>query len=379
MGIFDRYLFKNLLVTTVFVALILVVVIFLTQSLRFLELVIESGASSSSFWILTLLALPRFFEVIMPLALMAATLFTYNRMTADSELIVIRSVGYSPLSLARPALVLGALVTLFLWSMTMWAAPKALSEMQGMQQAIKSQLSSFLFREGVFNQVGNGLTVYIRKRNNDGDLRGLIIQDARDKSKNPSTITAQHGLIVANEEGENQVVVYDGARQQYDPKTKILHRLNFERYTIDLPNNSPVNKRWSAPDERSIFELLNPDLNNKRDQESLRDFKIELHKRLVGPLLAVVFCLISCCSLLIGPIDRRGQTKRIVFAIVSVVVIQGLFLAGFNLARRSDFGLFLIYALVFAPLFFSGFLLTGSAENLRRSIFYVSKKDSVKS
>lgn len=374
MKIFDRYVFKNLFVTTVFVALTLVVVIFLTQSLRFLELVIESGASSSSFWILTLLALPRFFEVILPLAMMAATLFTYNRMTADSELIVIRSVGYSPLSLAKPALILATIVTVFLWSMTMWAAPKALSQMQGMQEVIKSQLSSFLFREGVFNQIGTGLTVYIRKRNDDGDLRGLMIQDARAKNKNPSTITAQRGMVVSNEENKNQVVVYDGARQEYDPETKILHRLNFERYTIDLPNNSPVRQRWSEPDERTIIELLNPDPESKRDQESLRDFKIEIHKRFVGPLLTIVFCLISCCSLLIGPIDRRGQTKRIVFAIISVVVIQGLFLAGFNLARRYDLGLLLIYALVLVPMFFSAFLLSGSAENLRRSILYAPKR-----
>ena len=61
MNIFDRYIFKNLLIATVFVAVTLAVVIFLTQSLRFLELVIESGASSSAFWVLTMLALPRFF------------------------------------------------------------------------------------------------------------------------------------------------------------------------------------------------------------------------------------------------------------------------------------------------------------------------------
>ena len=102
MNIFDRYIFKNLVIATVFIAVTLAAVIFLTQSLRFLELVIESGASSGSFWVLTLLALPRFFEIILPLSLMAAVLFLYSRMTSDSELIVVRSVGYAPSTLARP-------------------------------------------------------------------------------------------------------------------------------------------------------------------------------------------------------------------------------------------------------------------------------------
>ena len=94
--VFDKYLFRSILIATVFMTLTLATIIFLSQSLRFLELVIESGASSKMFWVLTFLALPRFFEVVVPIALMAATLFTYNRLTMDSELVVMRSAGYSP-------------------------------------------------------------------------------------------------------------------------------------------------------------------------------------------------------------------------------------------------------------------------------------------
>ncbi len=372
MKIYDRYVFKTLILATLFVSVTLAVVIFLTQSLRFLELVISSGASSSSFWILTLLALPRFFEIILPLSLMAAVIFVYNRMTMDSELVVARSVGYSPMSLAKPALTLSLIITIFLWGMAMWVAPKALSNMNGMQQVIKAQFSSFLFREGVFNRAGKGLTVYIRSRAPDGELHGLMIYDSREKSRNPSTVLAQRGVIVASEEG-NEVLVYDGSRQEYDRKTNTLHRLNFERYTIDLPNSGPIRQRWSEPDERTIFELLNPDMENERDVESLRYFKVEIHKRIVSPLLAPLFALISCCALLLGPIDRRGQGRRIALAIGSVVVIQGLFLAAFNLARQTVWGLPLIYLLVLVPLGLSLFFLSGMGERARRQILYAQK------
>jgi hypothetical protein len=108
--IVNRYIFKNLFLATVFIAVTLAAVIFLTQSLRFLELVINSGASGGAFWMLTMLALPRFFEIILPIALMAGIIFTYNRMTADSELVVMRGLGLSPLQQAKPALVLAGIV-----------------------------------------------------------------------------------------------------------------------------------------------------------------------------------------------------------------------------------------------------------------------------
>ena len=373
MKIFDRYVLKNLVLAALFVSVTLAAVIFLTQSLRFLELVIEAGATSGSFWFLTFLALPRFFEIILPLSLMAATIFIYNRMSSDSELVAIRTAGYSPLRLSRPAIVLAMIVTVFLWAMTMYAAPKSLSRMQEMRQIIKAQFSTFLFREGVFTQAGKGLTVYIRKRNTgDGSLQGIMIHDSREEAANPSTIMAQRGVLVATDEG-HQVLVYDGSRHEYDTEKDTLHRLDFERYTIDLPDGGPVRKRWREPDERTIFELLNPNMNNERDAESLREFRIEIHRRSAAPLLALTFVLVSCAALLIGPADRRGQGRRIALAVAIVMVLQGGFLAAFNLSRQTDWGLPLMHATILVPLFVSAFLLTGFSERFRRQVLYASE------
>ena len=132
MKIFDIYLFRTLALATIFIAVVLTLVIFLTQSLRFLEIVVNAGSSGGAFWILTCLALPRFFEVILPVSLMIATLFVYNKLTLDSELIAMRGMGHSPFDLGKPALALGVIITIILWGITMWGAPMSLSRMQQM-------------------------------------------------------------------------------------------------------------------------------------------------------------------------------------------------------------------------------------------------------
>lgn len=374
MRVFDWYVFRNLFIALIFIALTLSVVIFLTQSLRFLELVIESGASSTSFWVLTFLAIPRFMEIVLPLSMMAATIFIYNRMTIDSEMIVMRAIGFPPSTLARPAIVLALTVTVVLWGITLWAAPKSLATMYEMRQLIKAQFSSLLFREGIFNQIGDGLTVYARERDDEGELHGLMIHDSREKAKNPSTILAKRGVLVSKDDGY-QVLVFDGSRQEYDPKSDAMHRLNFERYTIDLPDSGPVRQRWKEPDERTIFELLNPNMNSPRDVENLHNFNIEIHRRLSGPMLVLVFTLIACSTLLVGPVDRRGQGRRITGAILGIVMVQGLFLVSFNLARHSAFGVPFMYFLVFVPMIFSLFFLSGGGDKIRRTFLY--KKNEV--
>lgn len=364
--LFDRYLFKTLLIATVFVAVVLTSVIFLTQSLRFLELVISSGASGGAFWMLTLLALPRFFEIIVPIALMAATVFVYNKLISDSELVVMRASGMPPLALARPALALAGAVTVFLWITTMWLSPLSSSGMLQMRQVIKAQYSALLFREGVFNAVVPGLTVFVRNRDRMGELRGLMIHDGREKDKEPVTVLAKRGLIVATDQGQ-QVMVYDGSRQSLNKDTGLLDRLEFERYSIELPDSAgPVQQRWREPGERTFPELLKPDPDGKDDPKTRREFMIEAHRRIVNPLLAPCFTVVALCFLLLGPSDRRGQGWRIAAAVVVTIVLQGLSLAAFNMSAQTNWGLAALYLFTLIPLAAGLVLLSRAGENIHR-------------
>lgn len=374
--VFNRYLFKGLGIATVFIAVTLAMIIFLTQSLRFLELIIDSGASGAAFLLLTLLALPRFFEIILPIALMAAILFIYNRMTIDSELVVMKATGASPQILARPALLLSAIVMLVLLVMTSWLGPVTLSNMQHLRQVIKAQYSTLLVREGVFNPVGNGLTVFVRARNAAGELEGLMIYDSRPEHESPITIIAKRGVLVSTETGQ-QVVVYDGSRQSYNVEDATLARLDFARYTIDLPESSnPVRERWREPDERTLWELVNPDLADADDQRNRREFIVEAHRRIVSPLLAPAFAVIALVSLLLGPVDRRGMGKRISGAIIAVVLIESLYLAAFNLSKDSLAGLVLMYVLVFLPLGGGLYLLHPSSEAVQSRVLNILRRQN---
>ncbi len=371
MTIFDRYLFRQILTATVLTATALAGIIMLTQSLRFLELVVNAGASGSSFWLLTLMALPRFFEIILPIALMASVVFVYNRLNVDNELTALRGTGVTPLRLARPALIVAMIITVMLWGVTMWLAPVSVTGLQHLRQVIKAQYSSLLFHEGVFSSVRPGLTVFMHARAPNGELQGLMIHDSREENKDrPVTIMAKSGQVVFNGQGQ-QVLVYNGSRQDINPGTGALNRLDFERYTIDLPESSlPVRERWREPDERTFSELLSPDPYNARDASGQREFTIEIHRRIVGPLLALSYTAVALAMLLTGPLSRHGQGWRIFCATGTTIVIQSLYLASFSFSRHHDAGFVLMYALIFLPLIAGLALLHEKSESLRRRLFY---------
>ena len=364
--IFDRYIFRDLCIATVFVALVLALVILLTESLKFLELIINAGASSGSFWILTLLAMPRFFEIILPMAAMAATVFVYNRMTMDSELIVMRATGFSPLRQARPAIALSLSTMFILFAVTVWLTPVSLSGLVLLREEIKAQVSTLLFREGVFTPVGDGLTVFIRERAANGELRGLMIHDSRSGKSPPVTIVARRGQLAMSDKG-GQVIVFEGSRQQIDATGSALSQLAFDRYTIDLPEGSgPVSKRWREPEERSMAELLHPSPEDAKDRDIRRQFRIEIQRRLATPFLTLSFTLLALALLLVGPVDRRGQGRRVAAAILSVIAVEGTYTASLNIARHSNLGMVLMYLVIFLPIAGSLFFLYEKSEAVRR-------------
>lgn len=359
MRIVDRYIFRQTLIATVFVTLVLAALIFLTQSLRFLDLVMNAGASGFFIWLQTLLYLPGFFEIILPIGMVASVLFVYNRLTTDSELIVLRALGFSPFRLARPALGLAVFLGVSLFGIMGWVSPVSRAEAVTMRQSIQTQMTSLIFREGIFNEAGPNVMVYIRDRDAQGNLHGLIIHDSRpDKaaensakpqSKAPSTVIAKRGVLVSTPQGQ-QVMVYDGSRQEIDPKTGAMRRLDFDQYTIDLPEEEKSTKaRTPEPEERSNGELMAAMSDKSTDRQDRREFRVELQKRFLVPFLVPGFALVGLLVLLIGSLDRRGQGKRIMVAVAAVVALEVLFLTGYNLSKQSSVGFPIMLATVLLP------------------------------
>ena len=186
MGSIDRYILRQLSLGMVLVTLGLTAILWLTQSLRFVELTVNKGASIADFLSLTILVVPNFLTVILPVSVFAVALFTFDRLTADRELVVLRAVGVSHIGLARPALTLAAGCAVIGYILNLWLIPLSVSAFHFLQWQLRSTATGVLIQEGAFTQLGNGLTVYVRSRSADGELHGLIVDDRPQQAREVS-------------------------------------------------------------------------------------------------------------------------------------------------------------------------------------------------
>jgi lipopolysaccharide export system permease protein len=360
MASLERYILRQCFGVMIFVTAALSAAIWLAQSLRLIDLIVNRGLSIEVFLYLALLILPRFLDIVLPIGVFIAVLFTFNRLAAESELVVMRSAGVSHLALAKPVLILAAIAFLILMSLSAYFLPASNRAFKDMQFEIRNRFVSSLIQEGTFTTIADKLTIYIRSRDERGEVVGLLINDNREPQR-PVTILAERGLFADTAAG-SRIVMVNGNRQQFDPETRKLSLLIFDRYTLDLDSlhDAPI-VRFREAQERFFDELFFPPAEAG---PALRlGFIIEAHQRILIPLSAFSFSVIPLACLLPGEFNRRGQLKRALLAIVLAFLFELLGIGVNDLASRASAAIPLMYATGLLPLVLGlGLLMRGSVR-----------------
>jgi len=337
----QRYLLRQLAGPLVFFTAALTGVIWLTQSLRFVDLIVNRGLSASTFVFVSLTILPGALALILPIALFAALLFVYQRLRADSELVVMSATGLGPWDLARPALLLAGIVTLLGYLITLYLMPVGARAFSDTKLRLRTDLAHVLLQDGTFNVVGDRLTVYLRSRQPNGELLGILVHDTRDPSR-PVTMMAERAAAVRTAEGPRFVMV-NGNRQEVDRQKGQLSLLYFDRYALDLGVylSEPTN-RWREPNERFLPELLSPG-NTPDDINHAGKMRAEAHQRLTAPLYALTFALLALAATIGGEFNRRGIGRRALIVVLIGVLARAGGLLAVNLAAKHAMAIPLIY------------------------------------
>ncbi len=358
------YLFWQILVAFLFSGVAVTFVVLFTQSFRMLSFVIDNSGSIGVFFRLMALLIPTFLPLIVPLSLGVAVLFIYQKLVVDSEIVVMRAAGLSPMRLATPALVLAVLAVLFGYFLTVWVAPAANRSLVALQYRIRDDFSALTIKPGVFNDLEDGLTFYARKRGREGGFEGILVHDVRAPQR-PVTIMAERGRLFL-EKGTPEFVVLDGRRQEVDVESGRLQELLFDRYVLDLGllRDGAADRSLDAR-ELSLREL-EVRMASAEEAKARNQARTEWHQRLAAPLLALTFTAIALAVILAGEFNRRGMARRVVSAAIGIVVVQAAMISLVTQIAKYDGLVPVLYFVILLPIPVCLFFLDAPASLFHR-------------
>lgn len=321
----DRYIFAQIVGPFLFFVIVFTGVIWLTQSLRVIDTVVNNGQSAWVFLEFTALLLPMVLALVLPIALFAAVLYGVNRLFTDSEIVVMLAAGVSGSAILRSVTMFALMVLAVVYALTLFLMPTAQREMRDRITEIRGDVAAAFVREGEFLTPVSGVTIYLRDTGQSGELFGVFVQDERDPERSV-TYTAERSLLVRDLQG-TRLVMFDGiAQSQEAGPNRNLSILRFERLAYDLTQyeeGGPV--QFRKPSELFIGELLSIDAERAAPRP-VSEYRAEAHEALSSPLYTLALPLLAVAFVISAGFRRQGFAGRILMAAVAAVSLR---LSGF--------------------------------------------------
>jgi lipopolysaccharide export system permease protein len=324
---FDRYMLSQLMVSFGLFALVLVLVYWINRAVRLFDQIIASGESANVFLELSMLTLPGVIKLVTPVAAFAATVYVTNRISNESELVIVQQAGFSPWRIARPVLVFGLLVAVFAGLLAHVLVPASLSRLADRQDDLAENVTARLLVEGRFLHPSDGVTFYIARISPEGELDDVFLSDGRQPGR-WTTYTADRGLLVRNG-ASPRLIMFDGMLQRLDEETGRMSVTRYDQLTLDIASilGAPARSRTDVTEVFTGALLAATPETLDLTRATRGDALYEAHGRITHTLLAVTAPLLGFATLLLGGFSRFGIWRRVVGAVALLVLIQSAGLA----------------------------------------------------
>ena len=324
------YVLGQMLGPVAMLAVLLTGVVWLVQILPLLDLVINRGQSAFTFAYLVLLLLPTLLTIILPIAFFFGALASLQRLSGDSELVVMASAGYSQRQLATPVIGAALIVMALTYLCSLYLMPAGQRALHSKEVDIRADIGAALLNEGQFNNPARGLTVFIRQLDADGSIAGIMVHDGREPER-PLTYIAARGPIAQTPAGA-RLLMFDGTLQS--GRGRQLSTLKFDRYVVNLDqfaNQARDSMRRTS--DRFLDELLWPQETTGLTDRLRRTFTVEAYNRLSQPLYCLAFGLIALAAVVRGRRQRGPLAMRLIMASLCAI---GLRIAGYGVAGAAQ-------------------------------------------
>ena len=282
-----------------------------------------------------LLRMPEFIVFAFPMSILLATLMTYSRLSSDSELIALRSIGVNLYRLILPAIAFSLCVVAITFWFNNFVAPAASFQAAlTLKQALGETRPDFETQNILFPE-------YAEVRREDGDidevLTRLFYAEKFDGEKmtNLTVLDRSRGpvsqIVVAKSAQwnvlENIWDFYDGTIYLVGVDGSYSNIVRFEHQQLALPKTAlDITKKSRKTSEMNIFqarkhlELIRPGA----DEPRIRKWQVRIHEKIAVPFACLVFAMIGAV-LGVQPQDSGKATS---FGIC-IALIFGYYLLSF--------------------------------------------------
>ena len=337
-SIVNRYVLKEMLAPFCINVLVFTFLFLMTELVKITNWIVNYNLSIFSVLTLIFFSMPWFLMFIIPMSVMLAVVLTFLRMSADNEIVALKSCGLSVYGLLPSVLIFsfaGFLITLF---MTLYGVPKAKATLEDLVLEMAASNVDIGLKERTFNDAFKNVMLYVNEIDlNQKKLIDIFIEDKRQRNI-ISTVVAPEGRLFS-EPGKFvfHLVLSNGTIHQTNLKEHSANSIRFDTYKLSLDLKKEMEKveeREKSREEMSIAELKQVIVNEStiKDKDYYKA-QIVIHRRFSFP----VACL--ALGLLAFPLGIQSKSSKrssgLILCLFFFLIYYLLLTAGYTLGKKG--------------------------------------------
>ncbi len=294
--ILDRYIFRELLKIFLISIFAMTMVLYMDKFLFMAEMIVNRGVSFIEVMMMMVYISPSFFAVTIPMAVLMASVVTFNQFSANNEWVAMKACNLSFLQLMKPVL-LFSLFAYFLANIVMfWALPWGNQSYKVLVYDIIKNRANVDIQPNVFNRDFKDLILLVKEHKKNSVLKNVFIADTS-KPGTPQIITSEQGIIFSNRETlKIQLKLNNGTIHELSNERGDYQTLNFDRYDINLslPDTERLEKKALVGNrELSFVQIKEKIIEMKKKGLPTSGPEVELSKKFSIPFTCLLFAFLG--------------------------------------------------------------------------------------
>jgi lipopolysaccharide export system permease protein len=353
--IIHRYLASSFILPFVVSTLFFVTFLLTFQLFRITDLIVSKGVSLAYTLELFGHIAITFLPMAIPLSVLFATLYTFNKLCNDSEYVALRSFGLKKNYIFTPFFLVAILISVVTYSLTQNLIPYSKTQFKKALSNMRSTSLLADIKSGQFFTSIPGITLFAEKVTDNGlKLENVFINFKADKNITKSIFALKGELVQIIDKSTNveniRLALEDGNIISNDQKGRI-DKILFKKYNFPVGDKS-MNAMYAQKANMMSGATLRSFINQYKDTIKKTDsnydnfmrLKLEYWTRFNTPMQCLVFCLIG---FVLGVRDvRSGKGGK---AGLNLLVLLAYYILFFFLVSQARSGRIPTQVAIFLP------------------------------
>ncbi len=329
-----NYITLELIKSFILILFSLSLIAWTVRAVNFLDLIVDSGYSTSTYFIYSILNLTNIMTKFIPLSFLLALLLTIIRLERQNELLVLWTSGIAKSKITNLFFLISLFIFLVYIVFSTIITPTALNKSRSLIKQSGVDTVTNLIKPNAFSDAFKGLTFYVGKKekniiknifikDDSNNLNSLLPENSSAKNK---TIIAERGLI-----DKNRIILEKGIIQSYE-KDSVVKIIQFNKTLLNFDNLDNRVIKDVKIQETSTFKILSCLKNhyyNKIPDEVVKNcpknniaIVIETFaRRMLMPLYIPLVAILISFMLIYTKTKKTKIINRYIFFILSFILL----------------------------------------------------------